>query len=72
VSDMPVIDRDKCDGCGLCVSVCPCNILVLVDNVVTVVPQEACNSCHRWCTQCEDVCPTGAIIWPIEISIEDR
>ncbi|MCK4362032.1 MAG: 4Fe-4S binding protein [Dehalococcoidia bacterium] len=68
--EMPVIDRAKCDGCGLCVSVCHCNILVLVDNVVTIIREERCVSCNRWCTQCEDVCPTGAIRWPLEIVIE--
>ncbi len=70
--EMPVIDREKCDGCGLCVSVCQCEVLVLVDNVVTVIGKEKCTSCNRWCTQCEDVCPTGAIRWPFEIIIEER
>ena len=68
--EMPVIDRDKCDGCGLCVSVCQCKILVLVDNVVTVISREKCNSCNHWCSQCEDVGPTGAILCPLEIVIE--
>ena len=70
--EIPVIDREKCDGCGLCVSVCHCNILVLVDNVITVIRKEVCISCNRWCTQCEDVCPTGAISWPFEIVIEEH
>ena len=72
VVEMPVIDQEKCDGCGLCVSVCPCNILVLFDNVIIVIPRERCISCKRWCTQCEDVCPTGAISYPFEIIIEER
>ena len=70
--EMAVIDREKCDGCGLCVSVCQCKVLVLVDNVVAVVNAEECTVCNRWCTQCEDVCPTGAISWPFEIVIEER
>lgn len=66
---MPVIDREKCDGCGLCVSICRCSILVLVDNVVTVIEKKRCASCNHWCTQCELICPTGAISCPFEIVI---
>jgi len=65
VVEMPVIDREKCDGCGLCISVCQCEVLVLVDNVVTIIRKEKC-------THCEDVCPTGAIRWPFEIIIKER
>ena len=70
--EMPVIDREECDGCGLCVSVCHCNVLVLVDNVIAVIEKEECISCNRWCTQCEDVCPTGAMSWRLTIVIEER
>ena len=69
---MPVIDRQKCDGCGLCVSVCHCNILVLVDDVVTIIEKKKCASCNRWCSQCELICPTGAIYCPFDIVIEER
>ena len=66
--EMPVVDEAKCDGCGLCVSVCYCNALVLVGGVVIVVETEECG----WCTECEAVCPTGAIACPFEIVIELR
>ena len=64
--EMPVVDEAKCDGCGLCISVCYCNALVLVGGVVTVVETEECG----WCTECEAVCPTGAIACPFEIVFE--
>ena len=59
----PQIDREKCDGCGLCVGVCARHGLTLVDNVATLVGTAECD----WCTQCEAVCPTGAISCPFEI-----
>ena len=34
---MPLIAPEKCIGCGLCVNVCYCGALIMVDNVVTVV-----------------------------------
>jgi MinD superfamily P-loop ATPase len=64
----PVIILEKCNGCGLCVSVCRCNALVVVNNIITIMQVEECG----WCTQCEAVCPTGAISCPFEIVIEER
>ena len=64
--EMPSIEQEKCNGCGLCLSVCSCNALVLVENVITVIETEECG----WCLECETVCPTGAIICPFEITIE--
>jgi NAD-dependent dihydropyrimidine dehydrogenase PreA subunit len=68
MSEMPVIDSEKCNGCELCISVCSCSALTLIDNVVTVIQTEECD----WCTLCEAVCPTGAISCPFEIVIEER
>ena len=66
--EMPIIDLKKCDGCGLCVSVCDCGALVLVRNVVTIVETEYCH----WCTQCEAVCPYGAISCAFEIVLAEE
>jgi ferredoxin len=66
VVEMPKVDQAKCSGCGLCISVCFCKALILAGNVVTVVETEECG----WCTECEAVCPTGAITCPYEIIIE--
>jgi NAD-dependent dihydropyrimidine dehydrogenase PreA subunit len=63
---MPVVDWEKCNGCGLCVEVCYCGAFVQIDNKITIVETEFCG----WCTQCEAICPTGAIACPFEIVIE--
>jgi len=68
VIEMPVVDQEKCNGCGLCVSVCYCNALILAGNIITIIETEECG----WCTECEAVCPTGAIACPFEIVIEPR
>ena len=65
--EMPEIDPEKCNGCGLCIDACACKALVLVDTVVTVIETEDCG----WCLQCETVCPTGAIACSFEIVIEE-
>ncbi len=65
--EMPIIDREKCDNCGLCVSVCGCGALVLTDGVLNVVEVEEC----RWCTICELICPNEAISCPFEIVFGD-
>lgn len=66
MAEMPLVDPEKCNGCGLCVSVCRYNVLVMVNNVVTVVETQECD----WCTVCEAVCSTGAISCPFEIVVE--
>ena len=63
----PLLDEGLCNGCGLCVTVCECGALVLVGNVIKLVEVEYCG----YCTECEMVCPTGAIECPFEIVIED-
>ena len=64
----PEIDLTKCNGCGLCVSVCGRGGLILVAGrpVVTVVETADCD----WCAYCEAVCPTGAIRCAYEIVFE--
>ena len=61
------IDQSKCNGCGLCVSICEPGGLIL-DNglLVTIVETAICD----WCAFCEAVCPTGAIRCAYEIVFE--
>jgi len=65
--EMPIIDPEKCDGCGLCVSVCPCHALAIVNKIITIIGTVECD----WCTDCEAVCPTGAISCPFEIILQE-
>ncbi len=67
-AEMPVIAQKKCNGCRLCISVCSCNAIVAVKDVITIIEKEECG----WCLQCEAVCPTGAIAAPFEIIIEEQ
>lgn len=66
--EMPIIDQAKCNRCGLCISVCACNALRMIDNIITAIETEECG----WCLECEAVCPTGAIVASFEIVIEER
>lgn len=65
--EMPRLDPEKCNGCGLCITVCACHALVLGDKIVAILETEKCG----WCMECEDVCPTGAITCPYEIVVEN-
>ncbi len=65
--EMPEIDPEKCDGCGLCVDVCGCHAVVMVGNRATIIETKLCG----WCALCEVVCPIGAIRCAYDIVIEE-
>jgi NAD-dependent dihydropyrimidine dehydrogenase PreA subunit len=54
---MPLfVESEKCDGCRLCVSVCPVQAISLVENKA-LIDQNRCSECLL----CLDECPTKAI-----------
>jgi len=53
---MLTIELDRCDGCGVCVEVCPEGAISLVDGVARI-DSASCTECEV----CVQACPSGAI-----------
>ena len=51
------IDRDKCNGCGLCVSACHEGAIGMIDGKAKLLRDDYCDGLG----DCLPVCPTGAI-----------
>lgn len=58
----PVIDKETCIGCGICVDSCPQEVLEVVDGTSTVTNEDACIACG----DCLEECPMGAITEIVE------
>jgi nitroreductase/NAD-dependent dihydropyrimidine dehydrogenase PreA subunit len=52
----PRLDPDRCTGCGLCVDVCPSDVLALENGKISLA-REGCFGCDH----CAAVCTAGAI-----------
>ena len=52
-----IINQKWCKGCGICVAVCPKQVLVLQKGKATAANPDACIKCG----QCEQRCPDYAI-----------
>lgn len=50
------IDEERCNGCGLCVTVCPSDTITMEGKKAVVTGTESLN-----CGHCMAVCPTGAV-----------
>ena len=60
-----LVDKDRCKGCGLCVTVCPQNVLEIGTEMNTKgyfpahqARPEDCVFCAICCTMCPDVAIT--------------
>ena len=60
-----VIDKQRCKGCELCISVCPLKLLVMSEELNTagyhyalITDNDKCSSC----TLCGTMCPDVAIM----------
>ena len=64
-SVLPIIDLQKCDGCGKCTVACPVQALRVGEGKVLLVHANC-----DYCGECEVACPTGAISCPYEIVVQ--
>ncbi len=59
-----VVDEQKCKGCGVCVPVCPTNVIALSEDVngkgYHFAYMEQPDKCTG-CVNCAIVCPDGVI-----------
>lgn len=51
------IDKEKCNGCGLCVSACHEGAIAMIDGKAELIRDDYCDGLGN----CLPVCPTGAI-----------
>ncbi len=58
-----IIDTERCKGCGLCVTVCPKNDIVISTrpNTIGYFPAQASNTDCTGCAVCAVICPDAAI-----------
>lgn len=53
----PVIIAEECSACGICMDVCPNDVIEIVADAAEPVNDENCTACGN----CMDECPMGAI-----------
>lgn len=53
---MATVVRDLCQGCGICIQICPRGAIKLT-GAVAVIDMDLCDDCE----ECVFACPNGAI-----------
>ncbi|MDY2624729.1 MAG: 4Fe-4S binding protein [Coriobacteriales bacterium] len=53
----PIINKDDCTGCGICVDACPTGVLDISRDHAVVENEDDCTACGN----CMEECPMGAI-----------
>ncbi len=48
-----LVIEDKCNGCSLCINLCPGEVFKLVNNKARVVNEENCVLCYGCIVLCE-------------------
>lgn len=66
--NIPVIDRQKCTVCGMCVDICPEDVLSVEAGALMIANPGACTMC----AECESICPEHAISVYYHISWADK
>jgi formate hydrogenlyase subunit 6/NADH:ubiquinone oxidoreductase subunit I len=61
---IPIINYERCDRCGFCVSTCPEDALQMTEDGPIFNQPITCT----FCTACEEVCPHRAIRTPLIIA----
>ncbi|MBQ5395313.1 MAG: 4Fe-4S dicluster domain-containing protein [Alistipes sp.] len=60
-----VIDVERCKGCGVCISACPCDVLAFSSNVnskgYNYVEMAKADSCTG-CASCGIICPDSCLV----------
>ncbi len=62
---LPRIDPTLCTGCSDCVDACHAVALAIRDEKALIVRAADCD----YCTECEAICPAGAITCPFEVVV---
>jgi len=65
---LPVIDGERCTGCGDCVAVCPAEALEMTGGVAVLVRPERCD----YAGLCEMICPVEAIALPYQVVLQSE